>query len=146
VITPNGNLISKELINWTRTDMRRRAEVLVGVAYGTDPQMVLDLLLEIAKSSDKILQTPEPISIFLGFGDSSLDFRLLFWLGDANLRLVLQSEMAVKVNNAIVAAGITIPFPQRDLHVKSVDPNLMDRIKAQDEIANKQKDLPPSPK
>ncbi len=145
VITPNGNLISKELINWTRTDMRRRAEVRVGVAYGTDPQMVLDLLLEIAKSSDKILQTPEPISIFLGFGDSSLDFRLLFWLGDANLRLVLQSEMAVKVNNAIVAAGITIPFPQRDLHVKSVDPNLIDRIKAQDDIAKNQKNLPPSP-
>jgi potassium efflux system protein len=145
VITPNGNLISKELINWTRTDMRRRSEVKVGVAYGTDPQTVLDLLLETAKSSDDILQTPEPISLFNGFGDSSLDFRLLFWLGDADLRLKLQSEMTVKVNSAIVAAGITIPFPQRDLHVKSVDPNLMDRIKAQDGIAKNQKNLPPSP-
>ena len=142
MITPNGNLISKELINWTRTDMRRRSEVKVGVAYGTDPQKVLDLLLETAKSSDDILQTPEPVSLFNGFGDSSLDFRLLFWLGDADLRLKLQSEMTVKVNAAIVAAGITIPFPQRDLHVKSVDPNLMDRIKAQDDIAKNQKNLP----
>jgi len=140
VITPNGNLISKELINWTRTDMRRRAEVRVGVAYGTDPQMVLDLLMECANTFDKVLTTPPPVALFHGFGNSSLDFRLLFWLADADLRLLVQSEMAVKINDAIVAAGITIPFPQHDLHVKSVDPNLMDRIRAQDEIANKKKE------
>ncbi|MFC2113278.1 mechanosensitive ion channel domain-containing protein [Bacteroidota bacterium] len=144
VITPNGNLISKELINWTRTDMRRRAEVKVGVAYGTDPQQVLDLLLKTTQSSDRVLDTPEPVALFVGFGDSSLDFRLLFWIADADLRFVIQSEMTVLVNNAIVAAGITIPFPQRDLHVKSVDPNLVDRIKAQDKISKNQKDLPPS--
>jgi len=140
VITPNGNLISKELINWTRTDMRRRGEVQVGVAYGTDPQTVIDLLLETANSFDKVLDTPPPVALFLGFGNSSLDFRLLFWLGNADLRLQIQSDMAVKVNDAIVAAGITIPFPQHDLHVKSVDSNLMDRIKAQDEIANRKKE------
>jgi len=140
VITPNGSLISKELINWTRTDMRRRAEVQVGVAYGTDPQIVIDLLLETANSFDKVLDTPPPSALFLGFGNSSLDFRLLFWLGDADLRLQIQSDMAVKINDAIVAAGITIPFPQTDLHVKSVDPNLMDRIRAQDKIANRKKE------
>ena len=138
VIVPNGNLISKELINWTRTDMRRRGEVLIGVAYGTDPQKVLDLLTEAANSNERILEQPEPQALFLGFGESSLDFRLLFWIADADHRLVIQSEMTVKVNTAIVEAGITIPFPQHDLHVRSVDPIIMDRVKAQDEIAKKQ--------
>ncbi len=138
VIVPNGNLISNELVNWTRSDMRRRGEVIVGVAYGTDPQRVIDLLLETAQNFDRILQQPPPFAIFKGFGDSSLDFRLLFWIADADLRLVIQSEMAVLVNKAIAEAGITIPFPQRDLHVKSIDPNMMDRLRFQDEISKKQ--------
>lgn len=144
VIVPNGNLISNELINWTRTDMRRRAEVLVGVAYGTDPQRVIDLLLETVNACDRVLNHPEPVALFVGFGESSLDFRLLFWLADADIRLQIQSEVAVLVNRAIVEAGITIPFPQRDLHVKTVDQTILDRVKAQDEIERKQKGkLPP---
>jgi small-conductance mechanosensitive channel len=143
VIVPNGNMISNELINWTRTDMRRRAEVRVGVAYGTDPQKVIDLLLESAENFDKSLPTPAPVALFEGFGDSSLNFRLLFWLADADQRIQVQSEMTVRVNEAIVAAGITIPFPQRDLHVKTVDTKIMDRVRAQDEIAAKQKKQPP---
>ncbi len=138
VILPNGNLISNELINWTRTDMRRRGVVSIGVAYGTDPQRVIDLLLEVVNNYDRALKQPIPMAIFDGFGESSLDFRLLFWIGDADLRLVIQSEMAVLVNQAIVDAGITIPFPQRDLHVKSLDPMIAERIRAQDDIAKKQ--------
>jgi small-conductance mechanosensitive channel len=138
VIVPNGNLISNDLINWTRSDMRRRGEVLVGVAYGTDPQKVIDLLFETAKNNANALEEPPPVAIFKGFGDSSLDFRLTFWIADAEHRLIIQSEMAVQVNKAIADAGITIPFPQRDLHVKSMDPHMFDRIKAQDEISKQQ--------
>jgi small-conductance mechanosensitive channel len=139
VVTPNGNLISNDLINWTRADMRRRAEVQVGVAYGTDPQRVIDLLLDTCGQYEKALKQPAPLALFTGFGDSSLNFRLLFWIEDADVRLILQSEMAVRVNEAIVAAGITIPFPQRDLHVKTVDPLIIDRVRAQDGIAEQQK-------
>jgi small-conductance mechanosensitive channel len=139
VIVPNGNLISNELINWTRSDMKRRGEVIVGVAYGTDPRMVINLLLGTARGFDKILMDPEPVALFTGFGESSLDFRLLFWIADADTRLLIQSEMAVRVNKAIVDAGITIPFPQRDVHLMSVDQQILDRVKAQDEIARKQK-------
>ena len=146
VILPNGNLISNELINWTRTDMRRRGEVLVGVKYGTDPQRVIDLLTGVAETHDQVLKHPPAVALFQGFGESSLDFRLLFWISDADLRLVIQSEMAVKVNNAIVEAGIEIPFPQQDLHVRTVDSRIMDRVSAQDEIAGKQKNLPPPDK
>ncbi len=142
VIVPNGNLISNELINWTRTDLRRRGEVLVGVAYGTDPQRVIDLLLETCKSFDQVLNEPEPLALFVGFGDSSLNFRLLFWIADADHRFKIQSHVAVLVNKALAEAGIQIPFPQHDLHIRSVDQKIVDRIRAQDEIARNQEGNP----
>ncbi len=137
VIVPNGNLISNELINWTLSDQRRRGEVRVGVAYGTDPQKVLDLLLEAAGSNERVLEYPKPWAIFLGFGESSLDFRLLFWIADADTRLTIQSEVTVKVNQLIREAGITIPFPQRDLHLRSADAKIFDRINMVDESISK---------
>ena len=137
VIVPNGNLISEQLINWTLSDQRRRGEVRVGVAYGTDPQKVLDLLLEAAESNERVLDHPKPWAIFLGFGDSSLDFRLLFWIADADTRLTIQSQVAVTVNRMIKEAGIEIPFPQRDLHLRSADEKIFDRINAVDESISK---------
>ncbi|KPL20353.1 MAG: hypothetical protein AMS23_11115, partial [Bacteroides sp. SM1_62] len=137
VIVPNGNLISEQLINWTLSDQRRRGEVRVGVAYGTDPQRVLDLLLEAAGSNERVLDDPKPWAIFLGFGESSLDFRLLFWIAEADTRLTIQSEVAVMVNQMIRKAGIEIPFPQRDLHLRSADAKILDRIHAVDESISK---------
>jgi small-conductance mechanosensitive channel len=137
VIVPNGNLISNELINWTLSDQRRRGEVRIGVAYGTDPQKVLDLLLEAAESNERVLDYPKPWAIFLGFGESSLDFRLLFWIADADTRLTIQSEVTVRVNQMIKEAGIEIPFPQRDLHLRSADAKVFDRINAVDDSISK---------
>ncbi len=137
VIVPNGNLISNELINWTLSDMRRRGEVLMGVAYGTDPQQVLDLLLEAAESNERTLENPKPWAIFLGFGESSLNFRLLFWIADADTRLTIQSEVTVRINQMLKEAGIEIPFPQRDLHLRSADAKIFDRIHAVDESIRK---------
>jgi small-conductance mechanosensitive channel len=137
VIVPNGNLISEQLINWTLSDQQRRGEVRVGVAYGTDPQEVLDLLLKAAESNERVLEYPKPWAIFLGFGESSLDFRLLFWIADADTRLTIQSEVAVMVNQMIKEAGIEIPFPQRDLHLRSADASIFDRIHAVDESISK---------
>ena len=79
VIVPNGNLISAEVINWTLSDRMRRIKIPVGVAYGTDPQKVLDLLAGVAKDSNDVMRFPEPHALFLGFGESSLDFELRFW-------------------------------------------------------------------
>jgi potassium efflux system protein len=129
VIVPNGNLISKELINWTLTDRQRRAEVLVGVAYGTDPEKVLNILRNITDEHSEVLKEPAPLALFTGFGNSSLDFRLLFWIKKADERFSIQSEVNVAVNKALEAAGITIPFPQHDLHLKSVDSLLMKDLK-----------------
>ncbi len=137
VIVPNGNLISNELINWTLSDQQRRGEVRVGVAYGTDPQKVLNLLLEASGSNERVLDYPKPWAIFLGFGESSLDFRIVFWIADADTRLSIQSEVNVMVNQMFKDAGIEIAFPQRDLHLRSADAKIFDRIHAVDESISK---------
>ena len=128
VIVPNANLISNEVTNWTLSDQRRRMEILVGVAYGTDPHLVLELLLNAARSDERILADPEPAALFLGFGDSSLDFSLRAWTDEFNEYLSIKSDLTLAVHDAIYAAGIEIPFPQRDLHLRSIDPGAVARI------------------
>ena len=117
MIVPNANLISSEVINWTLSDDSHRMEISVGVAYGTDPQTVLELLVSVANDHPEVSRTPEPIALFLGFGDSSLDFELRAWTGTDFVQVA--SELRVAVNQALADAGIEIPFPQRDLHVRS---------------------------
>ena len=121
VIVPNGDLISQQVTNWTLSDHRRRIRLPVGVAYGTDPQQVIDLLMQVATGHEDVLDEPEPAVLFLGFGDSSLDFEMRFWTPAYDRWWRIRSEMAVAVSAALKEAGIEIPFPQRDLHVRSVD-------------------------
>jgi potassium efflux system protein len=119
MIVPNGQLVSKELVNWTLSDRMRRIDVKVGVAYGTDVQQVLELLVAVAKDHPDVEEMPGPYALFLGFGDSSLNFELRSWISRSERFVGIRSEVAVKVERAIGKAGITIPFPQRDLHIKS---------------------------
>ncbi|MCD4682563.1 MAG: mechanosensitive ion channel [Bacteroidales bacterium] len=121
VIVPNGNLISNELINWTLSDRRRRKDVKVHVAYGNDPHEILKLLFDTVKANENVLPNPKPWPIFEGFGDSSLDFRIMFWV-EFDRGMTIQSEVAMNIYDAFAEAGIQIPFPQTDLHVKSFDP------------------------
>jgi len=121
VIVPNADLISREVTNWTMSDRNRRVEIKVGVAYGSDPNMVMYILKDIAKNSEDVLEYPEPMILFLGFGESSLDFSLRAWTGRFDGWLALSSELTLEIHNALYDAGIEIPFPQRDLHVKSID-------------------------
>ena len=118
VIVPNGNLISNQMINWTLSDSFRRMDIRIGVAYGTDPQQVLDLIQDVAMEHKQVNKYPAPTSYFIGFGDSSLDFRLLAW-ADIEVRLNVESDLHVAINNRLREAGIEIPFPQRDLHIRS---------------------------
>lgn len=128
VIVPNANLISNEVTNWTLSDMRRRMEVLVGVAYGTNPRKVMALLLNVAKADERLLENPAPTVLFLGFGDSSLDFSLRAWTDDFDNYLTIKSELSLAVHDALYAAGMEIPFPQRDLHLRSVEPQAAARL------------------
>lgn len=121
VIIPNANLISNEVVNWTLSDRMRRIEIPVGVAYGTDPNQVLGILKTIARNHEHVLSTPEPFVLFNGFGESSLDFELRFWTADFNTWMELKTNITLIIHDALKEAGIEIPFPQRDLHIKSKD-------------------------
>lgn len=121
VIVPNADLVSNAVTNWTLSDRLCRVEVPVGVAYGTDPDRVVALLLEVAKSNEHMLPTPAPQVLFKGFGESSLDFVLRAWTDEEYDRVAaLTSELALAVHRTLVAAAVPIPFPQRDLHLASV--------------------------
>lgn len=117
VIVPNGNLISNQLINWTLSDSKRRIEINVGVSYGSDPNIVIKLMEEVALENKNTIKDPAPRALFEEFGDSSLNFRLLFWV-PYNIGLGTKSDVSVGIFNKFKENNIEIPFPQLDLHVK----------------------------
>ncbi len=123
VVVPNGTLLSEKLINWTLTDMNRRFDVAFGVAYGSDPKQVLELVMSVTNSTPGIAQHPEPNVIFSGIGTSSLDFAVRAWTDSADW-VKVRSDLTVRIHDAIVAAGIEMPFPQRDLHLRSISPDV----------------------
>ncbi len=127
VMVPNGNLISNDLTNWTLSDRKRRREVKVGVAYGNNPRHVMELLAKVTAEHEDVLYNPKPWPLFEGFGESSLNFRILFWT-NFDRGMTIKSEVAMNIYDALTDAGIQIPFPQTDLHVKSFDPTVQKTI------------------
>ena len=121
VIVPNGDLLASQLINWTLSDAKRRIILPVGVAYGTDPERVLEILEHVARGNAEVLDDPAPEILFRNFGDSSLDFELRAWTESARGWNPVRSDLAVAITRALAEAGITIPFPQRDLHLRNLD-------------------------
>lgn len=120
VIVPNGHLISDEVINWTLTDQQRRIEINVGVAYGTDPEQVIELLTKAVSSHTDVMTEPSPQTLFIGFGDNALEFQVRTWTSQYDRWQVIKSDLTVAVNTALRDANISIPFPQRDLHLQSI--------------------------
>jgi small-conductance mechanosensitive channel len=124
VIVPNSNLIAERVINWTFADRKRPVNVKVGVAYGTDPQRVLTLLQEVARAHAEVLDDPAPQAVFLGFGESALDFELRAWTPLLEKQAATQSELGVAIAQALGAAGIEIPLPRRDIQLRREEPGL----------------------
>lgn len=125
VIVPNESLISRELVNWTLSDRKRRVQLLVGVAYGTDPKRALEVIGTAVAAQAGVLGAasgggPEPSIAFDAFGASSLDFVIKFWTADIAQADTLKSVVGIAVHDALVAAGIEIPFPQHDVRIVSV--------------------------
>jgi small-conductance mechanosensitive channel len=116
VIVPNANLIQEQVVNWTLSDRQRRIDLAIGVAYGTPPERVIEILLEIARANPEVNAEPEPLALFRGFGDNALNFELRAWAGFENY-LSVQSKLAIGVNEALQKNGIAIPFPQRDVRL-----------------------------
>jgi small-conductance mechanosensitive channel len=122
IIVPNLNFITQNVTNWSYRDSKVRIHISVGVSYGSDVDLVAETLLQVGRAHQEVLLNPEPAIQFLQFGDSSLNFDLLVWINDAARQYFVRSALNFAVVKAFREQGITIPFPQRDLHVQSVVP------------------------
>jgi small-conductance mechanosensitive channel len=120
MIVPNAEFVSERIINWSHGDPRVRYRIRVGVAYGSDMDQVRQALLEAAASHPSVLPDPAPTVFFDEFGDSSLNMELAVWTRElAQNPRRLRSELNFAVDGAFRRHGVTIPFPQRDLHFRS---------------------------
>lgn len=125
LIVPNKQFITGSLINMTLTSPINRIVIPVGVAYGSDTEEVLRILSEVAEQNEEIMEDPGPIVSFEGFGESSLDFAIRIFLPDRKNRLGVTTDLHTEINRRFEEAGIEIPFPQRDLHVRSVEESVV---------------------
>ncbi len=119
VLLPNKAIITENVTNWTLRDSVMRITIPIGVAYGSDVDAVRALLLKIAQEENDVLESPEPRVFFMNHGDSSLDFEVRAFISTPNKRFRVRDELNTAINKALQDAGIEIPFPQRDLHLKS---------------------------
>jgi small-conductance mechanosensitive channel len=121
VIVPNSKLVNDNLVNWSYADRRSRISVPVGVSYESDVDLVTGTLLRAAEGVTHVLPDPKPSVQFLGFGESSLDFRLLVWTDRPRRHPQIKSDINYRIWRLFKEASIEIPFPQRDLNLRSAD-------------------------
>jgi small-conductance mechanosensitive channel len=128
VIVPNSELISNQVTNWMLNDPWGRVTVPIGVAYGTDVEKLRELLLRVATDHPLVIKDSARVSppkvLFRSFGDSALNFELRCFIRLVDRRLDTQSELNFAIERTLREAGIQIPFPQHDLHIRSVDPSI----------------------
>jgi potassium efflux system protein len=119
VILPNSRFLESEVINWTHQNPISRLKIPLGVAYGSHLETVRSVLLEAAQDHADVLAQPAPSVFFQGFGDSSLDFNLLVWIVDPARQFRIKSDLYFAIEAKFRDRGVEIPFPQRDLHLRS---------------------------
>ena len=120
IIVPNSELVSTQVVNHSIPTANLRIAIAVGVAYGTDAELVRKTLLAVPAGYAQVLAEPKPEVRFEDFGDSSLSFSLLVWIADPGEDRRVSSELRFEIERRFRAAGIEIPFPQRDLHIRSI--------------------------
>jgi small-conductance mechanosensitive channel len=119
-LIPNENLISQEVINWTHTDKLIRPDIVIGVHYQSDIPKAMELCIQSAIEAKRVLDSPEPECLLIGFGDNSVDLKLRFWIKDPeNGLLNVKSEILLGIWDKFREHDIEIPYPQRDLHIRS---------------------------
>ncbi len=117
LVIPNHMYLKNSLYNWTQNGSKTKNSIKVGVAYGSDVQLVKKLLLQAASEHKHILKDPEPLVLFIDFGDSSLDFELFFTIHNSFHLAVIQSDLRFRIDELFREHHISIPFPQRDVHI-----------------------------
>jgi potassium efflux system protein len=122
VIIPNKSLITGQIVNWTLTEPVTRHSIRVSIAYGSDTALAHRVILDTVKAHPVVMAQPEPKVLFLGFGESSLDFTAYFFVHQVADRLQVTHDLHLAIERALREYGITIPFPQREIHIRSAAP------------------------
>jgi potassium efflux system protein len=120
VIVPNGKLASDQVINWTRSSQERRITVPLSTTQHTDPNIVIDTLLRVAKNDKDIIDEPPATALLLGFGAGTMNFELRAWVNNSDSIGEVNSRLCGAIAQAFTVTGITIPFPQQDVYIKQV--------------------------
>jgi small-conductance mechanosensitive channel len=119
IIVPNSEFISSNVINWSHGDPKIRINILVGVSYGSDIDTVIKALREVADEHPEALKIPKPDILLRSFGDSSWDMDLRIWISKPQRHHIIRSELNIAIVRKFRKYGVEIPFPQRDLHLRS---------------------------
>jgi potassium efflux system protein len=122
LIVPNKEFVVGRLINWSLSDKNIRIRIPVGIAYGSNTQLAEELLMQAARKNPRVLSEPAPDAIFKGFGNNSLDFELRVYINGIEDWWPMLHELNVAIDNAFKEAGVTIAFPQRDVHLDATGP------------------------
>jgi potassium-dependent mechanosensitive channel len=123
IIIPNGDILSQHMTNWTMGSSKRRYEITVGVAYGTNLKLAKKLLQEVLDQHSLILNKPEPLIWVTQFGESSIDFVIKFWVPHFNYGNDVKSDLIMAIDEIFKLHAIVIPFPQQDVYIKTIDSN-----------------------
>ncbi|MGF1556751.1 mechanosensitive ion channel family protein [Paucihalobacter sp.] len=121
LVIPNHKYLTSILFNWTENGILTRESIDVGVAYGSDVVLVKKILLQAAEEHPKVLKDPPPGVLFMDFGESSLDFRLVFSVDDSFTVNLPKSDIRFRINELFIQNKVTIPFPQRDVYLKQTN-------------------------
>jgi len=127
VIIPNGDLLSQHLTNWTLSNTKKRTDILIGVAYGTNLEEAKSLLNGILKNHSSVLQSPEPIIWVTQFGSSSIDIVVKFWVNHINFANDVKSDLIIAIDKTFRAHNIEIPFPQQDVYIKPSNDHITEK-------------------
>lgn len=125
VVVPNGALLTEKFTNWTLRDRGKRMDVDVGIAYGTDAALAIRVLERAALETPKVAAEPAPAVLFLGLGESALNFSVRAWTDEFDDSAIVRSDLVTRLYTALAEAGIEIPFPQRDITVRAVSPEAL---------------------
>ncbi|ALO46189.1 mechanosensitive ion channel family protein [Pseudohongiella spirulinae] len=129
-LIPNENLITSEVINWSYADPNVRLTIAVQISYDDDPEEAMALMLECAKASPRVLAEPPPSVRLTQFADSGIELQLRVWIADANNGFApVKSDVNLAIWRAFKQADITIPYPQRDLHIRSASADVLGNLK-----------------
>ncbi|WP_287240042.1 mechanosensitive ion channel domain-containing protein [Okeania sp. SIO1H5] len=131
VIIPNNSIVEQNIINWSHKDSTSRLHIPIGVAYGSDTDLVKEALLDAARKEKKVLSHPSPKVWFKGFGDSALNFELLVWIKYPTLIDQIKSYLNFLIYSELSDRNISIPFPQRDLHIRQINDLIQTHKKAE---------------